>query len=290
MKVLEGKDGWLFLDNDSNYVVKQHTGEVILSDSELELWRLTLENRIAWLKYKGIPYIFFVPPDSHAIYPEYLPDHIQPAATRPVSQIYDALKSSPEVEFVYPLKQMKSRKDDMLVCCTTDSHWTHFGAYIAYCELMKSVRKYFPSIKILEEDDLIFDEQSFLGDLGSKLEPQQEGMMVYGRVANPSAIQTQNNNIINRGNITVYQGRDSSMPSAILFRDSYGMWIDPYMAESFSKLVVVASPLLEHDIIEQIKPDIVISELAERFLIKVPDDLRGEKVRDLILEKQRSGE
>ena len=35
-KVIAGKRGWLFLDNDANDVIGQHTGRVKLSDQQLE--------------------------------------------------------------------------------------------------------------------------------------------------------------------------------------------------------------------------------------------------------------
>ena len=41
-KVMEGRDGFLFMANDNNRVVDQHAGEVALDAAQLDGWRATL--------------------------------------------------------------------------------------------------------------------------------------------------------------------------------------------------------------------------------------------------------
>lgn len=287
-KVLEGQNNWLFLANDTNHVIKQHTGQMLLSEKQINQWRLVLELRNAWLAAKKIPYVFLVPPDSHAIYNEFLPDDITPFSTRPILQLLNVLEEKDEVDFIYPLKEMQAGKQEMLVCHDTDSHWTHFGAFLAYEVLMKHLRKHLSNLKALKREDIDLKEMEFVGDLGDKYQPPRKGKTVLGKVALPKARVIFDNKIINRGNITIFEQEDKSLPCAVMFRDSYGMWIAPFIAESFSKLVVVASPLLEHDIVEQYMPDIVISELCERFFYQVPDDIGGEKATELMTTKTQA--
>ena len=73
-KVVEGKDGWLFLATDTNHVIHQHTGRLRFSRRELEDWRHVLETRDRVAGARGDPVPFIVPPNTHAVYPEYLPD------------------------------------------------------------------------------------------------------------------------------------------------------------------------------------------------------------------------
>jgi hypothetical protein len=86
-KVVRGKDGWLFLDNDSNQFMRQHTGELGFSDDELWQWQRLLENRVAWLGTRGIPYHFLVAPNPHSVFPDKLPAGVEPKAERPVLQL-----------------------------------------------------------------------------------------------------------------------------------------------------------------------------------------------------------
>ena len=91
-KVVEGKDGWLFLVRDTNHVMDQHTGRLQFTPRQLEDWRYVLETRSAWLAGRQIPYFFIVPPNTHAVYPEYLPDDVVPVAERPVLQLMRHLR------------------------------------------------------------------------------------------------------------------------------------------------------------------------------------------------------
>ncbi len=48
-KVTRGRDGWLFLDGDTNEVMRQQRGELLFSDEQLDKWRSLLEARTEWL-------------------------------------------------------------------------------------------------------------------------------------------------------------------------------------------------------------------------------------------------
>ena len=57
------------------------------------------------------------------------------------------------------------------------------------------------------------------------------------------------------------------MPTAVVFRDSYFTAMIPFMARTFSKLVCVGADAGEIlvDLIEEIRPDLVLSESVERL-------------------------
>src|SRR4029453_7810235 len=67
-KVLRGKNGRLFLDNDRNNVIKQLTGELRFSDQQLLEWRALLEARVSWLDKRGCRYFFLVAVNAHLVY------------------------------------------------------------------------------------------------------------------------------------------------------------------------------------------------------------------------------
>ena len=71
-KVLEGRDGFLFLTKDTNDVLGQHTGRLRFTKPQLEEWRTVLERRIERTAQAGAPYMFAVAPNTHSVYPEKL--------------------------------------------------------------------------------------------------------------------------------------------------------------------------------------------------------------------------
>ena len=110
-KVVRGREGWLFLGSDTNQVVRQHTGGLLLSPDDLRGWQSLLESRIERLAESGTEYLFAVAPDPHAVYPEMLPEGVDVAETRPVLQLIEHLErhGSP-ARITYPLEQLISEK------------------------------------------------------------------------------------------------------------------------------------------------------------------------------------
>ena len=94
--VLRGKDGWLFLHNDSNQALAQYVGRVRLSEDDLRQWQRVLEARISWLAGRGGIYRFLVPPGQQSVYPEKLPDDLltgaQPASRGGASALSRAVE------------------------------------------------------------------------------------------------------------------------------------------------------------------------------------------------------
>lgn len=79
-KVLEGRDGFLFLINDSNELLEQHAGRRQFSDEQMEQWRALLESRIERVTALSGRYVFAVAPNTPSLYPEKLPAGIESAA------------------------------------------------------------------------------------------------------------------------------------------------------------------------------------------------------------------
>jgi hypothetical protein len=285
VKAVEGKEGWLFLHNDSNGVVDQHVGKKAFSEADMVKWRHTLEMRYAWLKNKGIGYYFLIAPDTHAIYPEFLPDHIVPTATRPILQLLAHLKANNSFMPIYPIAKMQEAKKQRPVCIQTDSHWNHYGAYLATRRLMEDIQRDYPSVPFLHEDMVEFTEKTMIGDLGNKFTPPKESKTLYAKIKTPQSRVVSDNEVVNRGRIRIHENKNKDLLTAVFLRDSYGLFNADFIAESFSRLIEVHTPLLEMEMIEQEKPDIVINMLAERFFMVIPNDIRDEKAKDLAAKK-----
>ena len=57
-----------------------------------------------------------------------------------------------------------------------------------------------------------------------------------------------------------------------MFRDSFSVYLIPYLSEHFSRSVYVWSPIFIPDIVEQEKPDIVVHEILELFMTDLLED------------------
>lgn len=112
--------------------------------------------------------------------------------------------------------------------------------------------------------------------LGDKLTPPITGRYTECVVRAPASRKIWDNGVNNRGYMAYWRSKRTDLPKGVLFMDSYGWKLQRFLAESFSELFIVHSPYYEWDVIETYKPDVIISEMAERFLIRVPGDLLDE--------------
>lgn len=283
-KVTLGKQGWLFLDNDSNQVNKQLNGTVTFSEEELIQWRKLIEFRKLKLGEQGISYFFFVAPTKGCVYPEYLPDHIQLSENRCVTQLVNDLAIHLEFKPIYPLSELIHAKTTMPVYSERETHWNDFGAFIGYRALLSQISEKH-NVNLLTESSVDF--LKFLSnscDLGNKLGIKCD-LSIKAKIVKPDYKCIFNNRVQNTGKLLVYENKNKELPKAIVFRDSFSSQLLKFLAGSFSRLVAVWQPNIDYSIVRDEKPDIVISQQAERFLIKIPDDIGGLTNREIVRNK-----
>jgi alginate O-acetyltransferase complex protein AlgJ len=268
LKVLRGKNGRLFLDNDSNHVVKQFTGELLFSDQQLKDWQHVLENRVAWLERFGIPR----------------------GETRPVLQLIDHLASIGSfARVVYPIDEILAAKPDPLLFSPTDSHWSSMAAFLAYKRVLEEIPESVP-VNRLTEEDLESQEETYVGDLGYKVEPKQESVHVVAGVLEPKAWLVHDNLVSRRGGLVITECPEAPPTTCLLLGDSFAGRLLYFFASSFGRFIYAYLPTLDYDLVRTEKPDVVVSVMNERFLINVPYDVGAPSSEDVEREKKAKGE
>jgi hypothetical protein len=289
-KFVRGKNDRLFLDNDTNEVIRQHTGERLFSRAERRRWRLLLESRSAILGKQGVPYFLLVPPNAHSVYPEDLPDHVHSHHTRPVLQLIEELREKDSfAKLIYPLDELLAAKPRLLYP-KTDPHWSAIGGFIAYQRLADELSGVVEMNRVREED-LLWTERMLAGELGFKIEPQQTSIHVGARVKNPTAYLVSDNRVINRGAVIVTECPDAPPTTCVVLGDSFSDQLSVFLAASFGRFVYAYTYLsgLDCDFIRQHEPDVVVSVLNERFMIHVPNDFSLPSVKEMEQEKIAHG-
>lgn len=274
-KYIIGKDGWFFLSNDTNRVMDQIQGNYELGSGFDKAWQALFHHRATSMKELGITYSFLVAPNKECVYPQFLPDGIELSELRPVFRF---LRQVPDdVDVLYPLQELRAASVSTNVYPKGDSHWSLPGALVAYRQLAKKL-----GIRAVQDDEIDFyiDPR---GDLSSKVNEKTE--YIRGRIREPTFRLVSNNNVPNTGHKVVYENADKTLPSCVMFRDSYGTILLDILAQSFSRFVAVWQPNIDYTILRDERPDIAISVMAERFLAGVPNDLTGKSHQDYLREK-----
>ena len=286
-KVAQGKDGWLFLANDSNDTVGQHAGERLLSEDQVQQWQHLLESRAAWLNVQGIPYFYVIAPDAHAVYADMLPEGFVQGETRPALQVLDRLRERDSwAPVMYPLDELIAARDE-LVYPKTGSHWSEYGAFIGYRALMARMTEILPVRRLTRREvHLSFEQRS--GDLGRKFDPPIVSRYVYADVIEPQAELVGDNRIRNHGRLVEYNADTNNDLTCIVFGDSYAVRVMPLVAESFRRSYW-AHAYFDHELVSELKPDVVVTVAAERGMIVVQDDA-GPSLRRLEEQKRAAGD
>jgi alginate O-acetyltransferase complex protein AlgJ len=278
-KVLVGEDGWLFLQNDSNDVIGQHTGRVSLSKRQRNDWSALIRGRMELAGECGCIWLCSIVPDKEAVYPEFLPPHVTPAQRRPVHDILD-IAAGLRAPLTYPLKELRAAKNDPRAAMTgglpvyspTGTHWTKVGAFVVYEATCRALQDAGVDVSMLSWNAIGFRPFTEQGDLGEKLEPPRTGPNVRARVRQRGSRVVFDNRVIGHGMTMVFERDDGAGARAVVFGESFTNGLVIFLRESFRRLVFVWTSTMPREILEQERPDVVLSYPTERFLIRVPDD------------------
>lgn len=298
-----GYEDQLFLVGGSNDVLGQYQ-DIPVVQWLLWQWRHTIHTRERRLRAMNITYKHVTIPEKITICddklmgldiewrlsPAYRLYHEDPYYRRhPLRmaklQQYLRRRSRWRKTLIDLVEPMRRRRDDQQLFHRTDTHWTFEGRLIGYHEICKAFGAR-PVRDFRERRTEYFADWS--GDLGGVCEPKiTEGATLHSlqrdavRVhASPivehreklGQIQT-----LHTGSHVIYRNERASDPRRmVLFGDSYShvapIQLTIMLAETFRELHFIWSTQLDYGYVERVKPDIVMTEMAERFVFRPPSD------------------
>jgi alginate O-acetyltransferase complex protein AlgJ len=276
---LKGRDGFLFhRDHDA---LDQLTANLVLRQRQIDVWIDALKARQAWCDDNGATMRFLVIPEKHVVYREKIPRFLHPSPRRPAMQLMAAAGPELAAKMLYPVEALRSASETKDTYFKTDTHWTPYGAFVAYQALMESFAPERP-LEMVSESDLVWKDRPFVGDLGVRFSRERGETMSAVESTSPYNLVFQNHNF-SRGAVHVYESERRDLPTCVLFRDSFSNFLIPYLMKGFSRLVAVSSLSCHYDLLEQEKPDVVIFAIIERFIatfgmgktIELPEDSLG---------------
>lgn len=264
--VLRGREGWLFLSNDTNSVIDQITGKIKLPENFIENWSQLFEYRRENLDKLKTRYFLSIVPNKECVYSDFLPDGIECSSRRP---IYDVIKvASGVIDYRYMLDDLRPVGSRGQTFIKGDTHWNYYGALLAFNALMEQ-----NGLAPLPEEALRFVDLEYNGDLASKV--GEKTSLRHGAVIKKNFKRVDSNDLRNIGQRVIFENNDKNLPTLVLFRDSFTTSQLDMFATKFSRVVCLWQPNIDYGIVRQEKPDFVISQHVERFFVQCPDDRFG---------------
>jgi len=285
--VVIGKEGWLFYTGDG--MIEKYRATEPYSDNQLEKIKIKLKERQYYLSTQGIEYYVIIVPNKITIYPEYLPDSIKKVNNKTrYDQIVDYIKDDPEINIIDLRDVMFKNKDKYILYEEGGTHWNKFGAFLAYQEIINVFSEKFSELKAknITEFDLIETivpkpaMSNFLPLPGEIKKGNITSFVPRFQTFSKDIIIVYNHSIrgVDPNNpvpILARKIENSTKPSLLAFADSFMLGIDQFIREDFKETYYIASREFDTGIINYTKPDIVINELAERYIdesLRKPDN------------------
>lgn len=253
--VLIGKDGWLFYASEHDgSAVDGFRGVNLYSAEELDAWFSFVDEQRRWLAARNIPFIFVAVPNKHTVYPEFLPSWVNRVSPRTrLDQLVERAAGHPEFHFVDLRERLVAAKGDYPVYLKTGSHWNAIGALLGYLETMETARRYFPGVRIFRPDDFVFTRQQKGGsDLAQMLYMEDALEDLYFDFH------------LKSGDYDT-----AGAPTVLILGDSFSDYWTSFFSRSFSQVTRALRGgygELTREWIEENEPDLVVLEMAERYL------------------------
>ncbi|MBR2283969.1 MAG: hypothetical protein IJ874_06070 [Ruminococcus sp.] len=219
--VIYGTDGWLYYGETTDDFLNINT----LSQREINGIVHDLRLVDEYCRSLGADFIFTVAPNKSSVYPEHMPSNYAPADE---PDNYALLSSQlSDTDFFCDMKDaLISAGSNIPLYHKTDTHWNGLGAYAGHTALMRMLgHDVCPAGDWYTRDDR-------LGDLAAMIYPSEpaKDTQVYSSYEYTYSYQGRFRAL---DDITINTISPSGSGDLLMFRDSYGEAILPYMAEVF---------------------------------------------------------
>jgi alginate O-acetyltransferase complex protein AlgJ len=279
-----GRDGWLYCSSQDMIEIVQGINR--FTPDNLKAWQKLLESRRDWCVQHGSAYIFVIPPDKQSIYPEYLPDWLLPVKKpTKLDQFMAYMKTNSTVPILDLRPALLDAKTNGILYLLTDSHWNRLGAFVGYQSLINALSNQLPGLKPLPLDAF---ERKFVPEQGQELAKflgREESMNETGNVIfsplpplKPLPTELDEKLLAKKGvkfNRSIFTENPEGKGIVVIFHDSYAYNWQPILGYNFNRVYFAWQYNWDMDFLEQLKPDLVIDEMLERFVLsKDPTNLK----------------
>jgi alginate O-acetyltransferase complex protein AlgJ len=268
--VLSGRDGWFFYADDRG--TEDYASNDPLTPEAIANWRNTIVRAQRWLRARGIGYVFAIAPDKHVLYAEELPASFERVgAMSRTDQLYGSLADTGALVDLRPA--LFEAKVHERIYQKTDTHWNDRGALVAYQTLITAARAQVPSIPAawtradFDAVDREVPGMDLAGMMGlTRVLRETDLTLVPKRPRKAKVVEPAGGGPTDEEGRIVTEIPGSSLPRAVVFRDSFGSRLVPFLSEHFSRAVYLWQNDFDAEVVTKEHPDIVIQEIVGRHL------------------------
>lgn len=252
--VILGKQNWLYYkDTEDDYL-----GKNILSDAEIEIISNNIKMMQQYVEAQGAKFLFFIAPNKNSLYGQYMPKLGAKFSQQSNAEKLMSALQKQNVNYI-DFFAVFDEKEEILYH-RLDSHWNNKGAALARDTILETL-KIEHNIKWY---DVAYDiVKNHRGDLYEMLYPvgkELDDNIVFQKEFEFIA----DNEIHSPDDIQIDTTNETKQHSLLMFRDSFGNALYPFMADSFGHSRFSRKMPYNLTMMEEVNADVVIVEIVER--------------------------
>lgn len=264
---IEGRSGWLFLDNDSNRSVDQYTGNLLLNNNDLASWAEYFKGVNSLVKGEDKKAAFLIAPSKEEVLRKYYP--FERASITVLDQVLQLQKDGWNLINMADVFLNSFAPEACFK--RNDTHWTDRGALLAVMCFLDKIGFNCDCVNDIFKND-IYELKKEFGDLGSKMTPPRSAETEYLQGLSVEEDVAFDNFLPNIGRVIIYSKKDALFQKNLLiFGSSSSYQMLRYLRRIFMRIVFVHSAAnIDREIFCYEQPDILLIQSNSRFLIKPP--------------------
>ncbi len=255
--VIQGRDGYYFYENS----LDSYLGKPSMDERELFGTARTLALIQEYVKEQGGSFAFTVAPNKNTLYPQYMPYYYKKIQEDgDLERLQEKLK---EQGVVYADLKAAFLAEEEVLYHRLDSHWNNKGAALAMGVILDALGQSHTDYGELPYQT----RRDFGGDLYEMVYPlghrkdenvyyEKEFDFSYGEGFKSTEDMT----------IRTSNGKSANKHSAVVFRDSFGNSLTPFLAQEYSRGYFDRTVPYPADMLEAERADTLIFEIVERHL------------------------
>jgi len=286
-QVIVGRDDWMF--HACAGCLEDSLGVAQPRTDILQTWTTGFAERARWMNARRTKMVVLLVPKKEAVYPEYLPAWARGSGgSTHVGHLLDAVRGS-ELDLLYPLAQLRAKKTAGKLYYKFDSHLTMLGGKEAAEILLRHLHERY-GMPFMPAAFQVTPKYATTGPTGDRLdlgvlqgipwlgETDYGIVPVGGRATTIKALPDTRL----AGGVTTKN--DPSLPTLLMYCDSFGASLVPFLAEHFRRAVFInvwARGEMAQQFpvrwIEEEQPDFLVYERWEAGLsspVINPDEVR----------------
>lgn len=274
-QVIVGKDGWFFYTGDGT--VDEMLG--VRPFTEAEMAEILEELLAVRAQYTDRPEDFavFVAPDKEKIYSQYLPEvYENQTGTSKAAELVRYIRDHSDIRVVYPVEELKREAEGSVpLYYKTDTHWNRLGAFVGVQELISSLggKPHGLSELTVSMEEKGAGDLALLGHLPEQYYEEYDPL--FTGYYDEAEISVLVEDLSGSGIRKAVNGNPADERKLVMVRDSFGDAMNTSLCRYFKEVTSINWEKISEVPKEEFQGDLFVYEIVERWLLRMPEDLKG---------------